>query len=150
MRHRPTVVPTATPWTAVAADRLRGVAEHLHEVFATDDNVAAAATLNALLSTQPITPHLSTHDGTPAHLHYAPDDADTVTRIACNAAMAVTAIISEHGVGRLRLCVAPSCGSAFVDTSRNGQRRFCSVACANRTHVAAHRQRSAGQPDTIP
>ena len=30
----------------------------------------------------------------------------------------------------------------LVDTSRNGRRRFCSLACANRVNVAAHRARA--------
>lgn len=143
MRQRPAVMPAAAEWTAATADRLRDVAEHLRQAFTADDDAEAAATLNDLLSNLPITPRLSTHDGKPAHLHYAPDEADAVTRIACNATMAVTTIISEHGVGRLSLCASPSCSTAFVDTSRNGQRRFCAPACANRTHVAAHRRRAA-------
>jgi len=140
---RPEAVPAAAEWTTANAERLRDVARHLRRVFATDDDAEAATTLNDLLRGLPITPRLSTHDDKPAHLHYAPDDADDVTRIACNATMAVTAIVSEHGVGRLSLCARPACGTAFVDTSRNGQRRFCGPACANRTHVAAHRRRTA-------
>ncbi|CAN5913573.1 CGNR zinc finger domain-containing protein [soil metagenome] len=146
MRARPGVVPAHAQWNATTADRLRDVAERLHRTFISDDDAQAVTTLNDLLSDLPITPRLSTHDGRPAHLHYAPDDTDAVVRLACNAAMAVTAIVSEHGVGRLSVCAAPSCGTAFVDTSRNGQRRFCSPACANRTHVAAHRQRATTEP----
>jgi len=36
-----------------------------------------------------------------------------------------------------------------VDLSKNRSRRFCGVACANRTNVAAYRLRArAGQPVT--
>ncbi|MGY4099847.1 CGNR zinc finger domain-containing protein [Nocardia sp. R16R-3T] len=41
------------------------------------------------------------------------------------------------------------CGSVFVDTSRNGRRRFCSTRCSNRVHVAQHRgadRLGIGQP----
>lgn len=149
MHDRPAALPAAAEWTTASATRLRDVAGHLRRAFATDDHAEAAAALNDLLSDLPITPRLSTHDGRPAHLHYAPPDSDPVLRIVCNAAMAVTAIISEHGVGRVGLCASPSCRTAFVDTSRNGRRRFCSPACANRTHVAAHRRRSAtGSPSS--
>lgn len=133
-----------TAWDPADASRLRRLCERLREAFAADDDRDAADAVNGILQELPLVPRLSSHDGRPAHLHYAPPDADVVTRLACNVAMAVAAIISEHGVHRLGLCAAPSCGTAFVDTSRNGRRRFCSPSCANRTHVAAHRQRLAG------
>ncbi|GAA5119647.1 CGNR zinc finger domain-containing protein [Pseudonocardia adelaidensis] len=41
--------------------------------------------------------------------------------------------------GRIGRC--DRCGTVFVDTSRNGRRRFCSARCANSTHVADHRKR---------
>ena len=47
-----------------------------------------------------------------------------------------------HGAGeRLRACGRAGCGVVFVDTSRNGRRRFCSVRCANQVNVANHRLR---------
>jgi predicted RNA-binding Zn ribbon-like protein len=139
---RPAGYSVDAPWTPGIAAWLAPVADRLRAAFATEDHDAAAAAVNRLLEDLPVVPRLSAHDGRPAHLHYAPADADPPTRLACNAVMAVAAIISEHGVHRLGLCAAPSCGAAFVDTSRNGRRRFCSSACANRTHVAAHRRRT--------
>ncbi|HEX5293501.1 MAG TPA: CGNR zinc finger domain-containing protein, partial [Streptosporangiaceae bacterium] len=38
-------------------------------------------------------------------------------------------------------CQRESCATAFVDTSRNGTRRFCSVRCANQVNVSNHRVR---------
>ncbi|WP_218158630.1 CGNR zinc finger domain-containing protein [Streptosporangium canum] len=35
----------------------------------------------------------------------------------------------------------PGCDVAYVDTSRNGRRRFCSTRCSNRVYVADHRRR---------
>ena len=57
--------------------------------------------------------------------------------------------------GRLRQCEAPACTIFFVDTSRSGDRRWCSMsACGNKAKVAEHRKRhraasrrSQGQPD---
>ena len=139
---RPTGYPDDAPWTSAIAAWLAAVADQLRPAFVTDDQAEAAAAVNRLLGDLPLVPRLTAHDGKPAHLHYAPADADAPTRLACNAAMAVAAIVSEHGVRRLKLCAAPSCGAAFIDTSRNGRRRFCSPSCANRTHVAAHRRRT--------
>ncbi|WP_326673293.1 CGNR zinc finger domain-containing protein [Streptomyces canus] len=42
---------------------------------------------------------------------------------------------------RLGRCSRCACGVAFVDTSRNGRREYCSVRCANNDAVARHRER---------
>ena len=44
--------------------------------------------------------------------------------------------------GRLRRCQGSRCALLFVDTSRSGRRRWCSMQrCGNRAKVAAHRRR---------
>ena len=48
-----------------------------------------------------------------------------------------TLFVTE-GIGR---CQREGCAIAFVDTSRNGTRRFCSVRCANQVNVSNHRVR---------
>lgn len=43
---------------------------------------------------------------------------------------------------RIRECASPECALLFVDTSRPGQRRWCSTdTCGNRSRAAAYRQR---------
>jgi predicted RNA-binding Zn ribbon-like protein len=45
--------------------------------------------------------------------------------------------------GRLKRCQGSRCSLLFVDTSRSGRRRWCSMErCGNRAKVAAHRRRS--------
>ena len=39
-------------------------------------------------------------------------------------------------------CAAERCDVVFVDTSKNGSRRFCSTGCQNRVKTAAYRSRS--------
>jgi predicted RNA-binding Zn ribbon-like protein len=42
--------------------------------------------------------------------------------------------------GRVRECAADNCGLLFVDTSRPGRRRWCSMErCGNRAKVRAYR-----------
>lgn len=149
MRNRPSVLSPQAAWHPDSAERLRDIAVRLRVAFTADDVAEGADAVNELLASLPLTPRLSGHDEQPAHLHYAPRDADPVTRLACNATMAVAAVISEHGISRLNLCAASACGTAFVDTSRNGRRRFCSTACANRVHVAAHRRRAQLERDQM-
>ncbi|MFJ3933547.1 CGNR zinc finger domain-containing protein [Streptomyces sp. NPDC090029] len=46
---------------------------------------------------------------------------------------------------RIRLCDQPDCIRYFLDTSRNGTRRWCSMAlCGNRAKAARHYARSRG------
>jgi predicted RNA-binding Zn ribbon-like protein len=43
---------------------------------------------------------------------------------------------------RVRECARPDCALLFVDTSRPGRRRWCSMAgCGNRTKTSAYRRR---------
>jgi predicted RNA-binding Zn ribbon-like protein len=59
-------------------------------------------------------------------------------------------LVSGPWAARVRECAAPVCALLFVDTSRPGQRRWCSMkACGNRSKTAAYRRRRAasrGQP----
>jgi predicted RNA-binding Zn ribbon-like protein len=62
-------------------------------------------------------------------------------------AEAAARLLLEADPTRLRRCAAEGCGLWFLDTSRNGRRRWCSMArCGNRAKVAAHyrRQRARG------
>lgn len=49
--------------------------------------------------------------------------------------------LTEHGVDRLGLCEAAPCRNAYLDTSTNRSRRYCSDRCATRANVAAYRAR---------
>jgi predicted RNA-binding Zn ribbon-like protein len=59
--------------------------------------------------------------------------ADDFARFAC-----------EADPSRLRRCADPACTMVFHDTSKNGTRRWCSMAvCGNRDKVARYRARRA-------
>ncbi|MEW9555726.1 CGNR zinc finger domain-containing protein [Nonomuraea sp. NPDC050783] len=109
--------------------------QELAAVFdAAGDERAVVARLNALLVRYPVRPQLSAHDGRPWHLHLAEDPAAT-------AVMGLAAVVAELGADRLGRCREPHCGRAFLDTSSNRSRRYCSARCASRANVAAHRAR---------
>lgn len=49
--------------------------------------------------------------------------------------------------GRIRECSADDCDLVYLDTSRSGNRRWCSMQrCGNRAKVRAHRARAAASP----
>jgi predicted RNA-binding Zn ribbon-like protein len=104
---------------------------------------AAAALVNNLLREAGALPQLVKHDQWDYHLHATPPDAPLADRMAVEAAMAFTDVIRTGQLDRLRVCAAEHCDDVHVDLSKNRSRRFCSVACANRTNVAAYRMRQA-------
>ena len=51
---------------------------------------------------------------------------------------------------RVRRCAGPGCAMWFRDTSKNGSRRWCSMArCGNRAKVAAHYRRRKAQGGSL-
>jgi len=106
---------------------------------------AAAGLVNTLLREASALPQLVRHDQWDYHLHATPPDAPLADRMAVEAAMAFTDVIRSKQLDRLRVCAADHCEDVHVDLSKNRSRRFCSVACANRTNVAAYRVRQAAR-----
>lgn len=52
--------------------------------------------------------------------------------------------LGDETVGRVRQCSADDCDLVYLDTSRSGNRRWCSMQrCGNRAKVRAHRARAA-------
>ncbi|WP_433522797.1 CGNR zinc finger domain-containing protein [Nocardia pseudovaccinii] len=115
---------------------LRRWIARLDEVF-TEPSVDL---LNALLSETTSQPYISTHDGRAPHLHYAREDAPTDERVKAYTAAGLAELFCEDP-GRIGRCARAGCGVVFVDTSRNGRRRYCSTRCSTRVHVAEHRTR---------
>jgi predicted RNA-binding Zn ribbon-like protein len=62
-------------------------------------------------------------------------------RLAAIAVTELVDLVSTVGPERIRTCNAPPCREIFVDTSRNGRRRYCSRRCANRVNATRHRHR---------
>lgn len=53
-------------------------------------------------------------------------------------------LVTSVSPGRLHECAAEDCKSWFVDTSKGGRRRWCSMArCGNRAKATRHRKRLA-------
>ncbi|WP_227998901.1 CGNR zinc finger domain-containing protein [Nocardia australiensis] len=96
--------------------------------------------LNDLLAATTSQPYISTHDGRQPHLHYARETAPLDERVKAYTAAGLAQLFCEDP-NRIGRCARDGCGLVFVDTSRNGRRRFCSTRCSNRVHVAEHRTR---------
>ena len=128
--------------TAADAAALRPWAARLREVFEAPAVAGKAQLTDALLVAADCRPRLVSHGaGKPHHFHYAPVQTGLAARVRALTAAGLAHVIDGGGGTRLRACDRAGCDVAFIDTSRNGRRHFCSVRCANQVNVANHRQR---------
>ncbi|MBX3093624.1 MAG: CGNR zinc finger domain-containing protein [Cryobacterium sp.] len=99
--------------------------------------------VNRLLSDASAMPFLVRHDGLDWHVHAVALSAPLAERIRVEVAMGLLDVIRSNEWERLRSCAAEDCTGVFVDLSRNGSKRFCSVRCSNRVNMIEHRARVA-------
>ena len=122
--------------TEALCDALR-VARDVIEAFARNPaDPAARRQLNALLARGTTTRSL-TRDGTAVRTA----TVDEVWRPGWLAADNLLDVLAAHP-NRIRQCAHPRCVLWFVDTSRNANRRWCSMAgCGNRSKAQQHYRR---------
>lgn len=108
----------------------------------TDD---AVQVINRMLADARALPHLFRHDGYGWHLHATAPEAPLAERIGVEIALALVDVIRSGETERLRVCEAENCEGLFIDMSRNGSKRFCSVRCGNRMNMVAFRERQASE-----
>jgi len=88
--------------------------------------------------------HTVSRSGDRWRLHDVPLGPDVVALLAPVARSAV-ALAMDVDPTRLRQCAASDCARWFLDTSKAGRRRWCSMAtCGNRAKAARYRARQAG------
>ncbi|TQN30248.1 putative stress-induced transcription regulator [Haloactinospora alba] len=139
--------PRHTPQTT-ELETLRTHAARLYTVFSAveaADMDEACATVNQVMADTGARPTLVRYDDRPWHLHFHAPDAGWATAWAAGMATSLSFVLGSPSAQRLGICSATQCDRVFVDTSRNGTRRFCSTTCQNRTKTAAFRARRAGQ-----
>ena len=139
-------IPGTRDVTLAEATELRGFATAFRMVFAavaSGDVDAAAHQVNELIAATGAHPWLDRHDGEPWHLHFHGTTDDLAIGWAAGCATGLAVVLGGPEWGRLGVCTAPRCDRVYVDTSRNGTRRFCSTTCQNRVKAAAFRTRQA-------
>jgi predicted RNA-binding Zn ribbon-like protein len=117
--------------------------ECLALVFDQRDSAEQCSAVNDLLVAATIRPWVTTHDGLQPHLHFVPDAADVLSRVRAVTAGGLAFVLCWEGGARLGRCLRSGCSRAYVDTSRNGRRRYCTARCGNTEAVMRHRSRSA-------
>jgi predicted RNA-binding Zn ribbon-like protein len=132
--------------TLAEARELQRFAVAFRAVFAavaSGDVDTAAGQVNELIAATGAHPRLDRHDGEPWHLHFHGNEDSLATGWAAGCATGLAVVLGSDLHGRIGVCTAPRCDRVYVDTSRNGTRRFCSTTCQNRVKAAAFRARQA-------
>ena len=103
--------------------------------------------LNALLLEFPVSPQISGHDyrdddGRPDwHMHLADHPPNATAGYAATAAWASPSTSPSWAWTGWASARRAPCRNAYLDTSTNRSRRYCSDRCATRANVAAYRAR---------
>ena len=122
-------------------EELRAVCRKLHAIFAAKNTEYCTKLINALLTEYAQTPRLSSHHGSPWHLHFdSGDDAPWAERFAASSALALAILLAEKQRNAGGLCASFTCQRPFIDTGKGGGRNYCSPRCATRERVTAHRK----------
>ncbi|BBH69730.1 hypothetical protein ACTI_64150 [Actinoplanes sp. OR16] len=121
---------------------VRAARDRLREVWTLDQEAAVEA-VNRMLREAKALPYLTRHDGLDWHIHATEPDAPLAERFRVEAALALIDVIRTGETNRLRVCGADDCTGIFIDLSKNGSKRFCSVRCGNRVNMVAFRARKA-------
>lgn len=92
------------------------------------------AVLNQIAATPAAVPALKP-DG---HIELDPSAAGLLSLLAREAIQ----LLGSERRDRLKICQSPSCSILFIDSTRSGERRWCSMnACGNKAKVAEFRRR---------
>jgi predicted RNA-binding Zn ribbon-like protein len=127
--------------------KLRRELRPVFEAASVGDSEHVVDLVNTLLSRYPVSPHIAGHDSESWHLHVAERGSSVSALVTAECIMGLAMLIVDFGPTRLGICMADRCANAFVDTSPNRSRRYCSDRCSSRANVAAYRaRRKAGVP----
>jgi predicted RNA-binding Zn ribbon-like protein len=123
---------------------LRSALRRVFEQAASDEQ-GTASLLNEQMRLNGVTPRISWHHG-PLHLHFESIEEGCAHWLAATTVMGLVIVLCDFGADRLGICASSSCRLAFVDTSKNARKRYCSETCAHRESVAAFRARRRARP----
>ena len=119
--------------------------ERLRAAFAASTDGELVARLSAVGEQLLVRPELKREASGDWRLAISPvPESDLVERVTAISVDQLAGVLTHYGPQRIRRCAADPCTDVFLDTSRNGTRRFCEARCANRFHAAIHRNRTHG------
>lgn len=150
LSERPQLAPRATRRDVGVLRETRTEIRGVFEASARGDEHEVVRALNDLLMRFPVSPNISGHDAQTWHLHVAEIETSVAETLLAEALMGLAVVVCDLGAGRFGICNAAPCRNAFVDTSPNRSRRYCSDRCSSRANVAAFRARHKAAADKDP
>ena len=118
-----------------------GLREQLRAIWESRGNAEGIQRLNHLLAVASVTPRFHGESDSGYLTFDFAGDTPFLVRLTAQTALGIVVSVQTYGWDRLKTCNAEPCQDAFVDTSRNRSRRFCSDRCANRYNIAHFRAR---------
>jgi predicted RNA-binding Zn ribbon-like protein len=98
--------------------------------------------INAAAQNAPLVPQLRG-----AKLHWAMPAGTSGPALLSSVARDAIDLFTGPYTGRVRACASEECGILFLDSSRPGQRRWCSsAACGGRDRASNYRRRRSASP----
>ena len=115
-------------------DTARELREAIYALLSGRPSVAARATLNAVAALRPARPQLSAT----GRLQMTGTASEYLATIAGSA----IELLGSADRDRIRQCEGDGCAIVFLDLSRSGRRRWCSMSgCGNRAKARTFRER---------
>lgn len=152
LARRALLQPAAATATLVDARRVRAALRGLAERGATSSRLRdeAIAEINRVLGRSAGSRRLEQMaPGRFVRVFVPTGDAFAGLMIPIVESAADSLVLDE--LGRVRRCADPRCARVFLDTSRNGTRRWCDMGtCGNRAKAARHRARQRDVGATAP
>ena len=149
IRRRALLQPAAAAASVVDARRVRAALRMLAERGATSARVCddAVAEINRVLGRSAGTRRIERlADGRHGRVFVPTGDAFAGLMIPV-VDSAADALVGEM-LHRVRRCADPRCSRVFLDTTKNGRRRWCDMGtCGNRAKAARHRAKLGEQPE---
>lgn len=136
------------PPPSIEEQNLTGVRQlrsELRRIFASESASEAATLLMDSLAGLVVVPRLMVDEPSVGEvaIGFGPrPHADLLEQVRVVVGLGLAGALEHWGLARFRICDAGRCQDVFVDTSKNGRRRYCGVKCQNRVNVAALRERT--------
>ncbi|GAB3152210.1 ABATE domain-containing protein [Amycolatopsis stemonae] len=126
--------PFPAPVRPTSADDARTVREAIHELLTREVRPATRQRLNRVAALPVPAPSLTTS----GELRW--QAADPAEAMLASLARDALELVTSPEFAKVRRCAGPSCGALFLDTSRPGTRRWCSMEiCGNQAKKSTYR-----------
>jgi predicted RNA-binding Zn ribbon-like protein len=151
IRRRAVLQPAAAAATLVDARRVRAALRALAERGASMERVRqdAVTEINRVLGRSAGSRRLDRHADGSYYRAFVPTGDAFAGMMIPIVESAADALVGDE-LGRVRRCADPRCQRVFLDTTRNGLKRWCDMdTCGNRAKAARHRARLRGARGSV-